>query len=782
LSVVGTKVLRDLWVNRARSLLIVLAITIGVSAFGLMLGGSIVLEDNLRRVYAATDPAHAILDLPPFDQDLVAQLGALPYVEDVQARLSAQIRLKTAEGRWVNLDLATLPDPGSISIDRLTPALPLPDGSILFEESLQEIAAVGDNATIQTLNGDEHMLTVAGYVNDLSILPAGISLSGAGYISPQTAAMLGLPAAYNRLYVRFKDVAGRADIERQLTSLTDYLEGQGIHVFSARVPQPGKYVLGDNMTSVLFILQSLGLLTLVLSALLVTSVMSAVIAQQIPQIGIFKSLGARLGQLTGLYLQEVLAFGLVALALAIPLGAVGAYFVAGGVAATLNFHVPHFYLPLPTALLQAASALLVPLLAALVPILDGARLTIQEAISSYKPGDFARLGPVDRLLGGLPQLVKISLRNAFHRKGRIALAFAALTLAGAMFIAVLGIRRSLGDAVRDIQGSLNYDAGVSLDRPYPVEQIRTEALKVRGVTAAETWLIADGRLVFAPDHLSGSVVIQGVPPDTTMARPGVITGRWLQPGDEYALFVNSDFMALSPDLKVGSKLDLRLNGSDHEWTIVGVSARSILPAAYAHYDDVAAVTGSPDVANRAVVSTESSAPEYQSRVQSDLTAALDRAGLHVIRAETTTESKQAAGSQLDSIIILLLSMVILVAVVGGLGLAITMGLNVLERTREIGVLRSLGAPNGAVRRMVIVEGLVIGLLSWAAAAPLSVPLAIYLGNSLGLSLLARPLDYAFSVPGALIWLALVTAISVIASALPARNAARLTVRTALAYE
>ena len=147
-----------------------------------------------------------------------------------------------------------------------------------------------------------------------------------------------------------------------------------------------------------------------------------------------------------------------------------------------------------------------------------------------------------------------------------------------------------------------------------------------------------------------------------------------------------------------------------------------------------------------------------------------------------SEKKESSAAQLDSMIVLLMSMMILVALVGGLGLAITMSLNVMERTREIGILRSLGAQNGMVRRVVVVEALVIGLASWMAAIPLSVPLAVFLGNALGMSLLARPLDYIFSVPGLLLWLGLVIAISVLASALPAQNAARLTIRDAIAYE
>jgi putative ABC transport system permease protein len=782
MSVRTTKILRDLWVNKARSLLIVLAVTVGVAAFGLMISGSIVLEQNLNDAYAATNPAHTILTLPAFDDALVSKVRGLSYVQDAQARRLTRARLETTPGQWLSLDLATVSDFQAISINRLTPVIGAPLGSILLEGSLQSKAKLGDEVKLQMLNGDEHTLKVAGFVNDLSSLPAGISLIGEGYVSAATARALDLPMEYNRLYVRFKGKLSRADVERDLTALTSYLAEQGQAVLSAPVPPPDKYVLGENMTSVLFILQSLGLLTLVLSALLVTSVMSAVIAQQIPQIGILKSLGARWPQMTAMYFQQVLAFGLVALALAITLGQVGAYFLAHGIASTLNFHVTHFYLPWLTVLLQAVSALLVPLVASSIPIATGASITIREALSSFNAGDSAQMGLLGRWFSNLPQLANISVRNAFRRPGRLALTFAALTLAGAMFIAILGIRQSLHQAVVEIQRNFNYDVGVTFDRPYPVRQIKAEALKVDGVSAVETWAIADGRLVFEADRLSGSVVMQGVPADTGMAAPGVVRGRWLETKDSYALFVNSDFLALAPDLNVGSKVKLRIGDMEREWTIVGVSARAIVPAAYAHYDDIAAMTGWNDLANSLVLDTVSSAPDYQSRVQSDLAQRLDQAGLHITSLDTTTEKKETSAAQLDSMIVLLMSMMILVALVGGLGLAITMSLNVLERTREIGILRSLGAQSGVVRRVVIVEALVIGLASWMAAIPLSIPLAVFLGNTLGISLLARPLEYIFSVPALLLWLGMVIAIAVMASALPAQNAARLTIRDAIAYE
>jgi len=110
-----------------------------------------------------------------------------------------------------------------------------------------------------------------------------------------------------------------------------------------------------------------------------------------------------------------------------------------------------------------------------------------------------------------------------------------------------------------------------------------------------------------------------------------------------------------------------------------------------------------------------------------------------------------------------------------------MGLNVLERTREIGILRSLGAKSGVVRRMVILEGVATSLVSFVLAIPLSVPISLALGRAVGQELLMHPLDYAFSGIATLLWLGIVTIIAVVASLLPANGAANLTIRETLAY-
>jgi putative ABC transport system permease protein len=139
-------------------------------------------------------------------------------------------------------------------------------------------------------------------------------------------------------------------------------------------------------------------------------------------------------------------------------------------------------------------------------------------------------------------------------------------------------------------------------------------------------------------------------------------------------------------------------------------------------------------------------------------------------------------TMIDTIIALLVVMSIVIAAVGGLGLMGTMSMNVMERTKEIAVMRSFGASDKAVLRLVLVEGVLIGLISWLLGIIFAFPITILLNNLIGTTLMRSPLDFVLSLDGFFIWFIIVVVISALASALPARNASRMTIREALAYE
>jgi putative ABC transport system permease protein len=124
----------------------------------------------------------------------------------------------------------------------------------------------------------------------------------------------------------------------------------------------------------------------------------------------------------------------------------------------------------------------------------------------------------------------------------------------------------------------------------------------------------------------------------------------------------------------------------------------------------------------------------------------------------------------------------IIAAVVGLGLATTMSLNVMERRRELGVLRALGASPSVVIGIIVAEGMVIGVMSWILAALAAWPLSRVAGNFLTFLIFKSRLDSVFELQGLWIWLAFSVLAAGAASLLPARSAAKLTVREAPAYE
>jgi len=160
----------------------------------------------------------------------------------------------------------------------------------------------------------------------------------------------------------------------------------------------------------------------------------------------------------------------------------------------------------------------------------------------------------------------------------------------------------------------------------------------------------------------------------------------------------------------------------------------------------------------------------------------DSRGLRVSSVETIASIRENIENQFLVIVIFLAIMAVLIAIVGGLGLMGTMSINVLERTREIGVMRAVGASDIAVLKIFLVEGLFIGLLSWLIGAILSLPISRLLSDMVGVAFMEAPLSYTFSAGGALLWLGIVLILAAVASFLPAWNASRLTVREVLAYE
>jgi putative ABC transport system permease protein len=204
--------------------------------------------------------------------------------------------------------------------------------------------------------------------------------------------------------------------------------------------------------------------------------------------------------------------------------------------------------------------------------------------------------------------------------------------------------------------------------------------------------------------------------------------------------------------------------------------------AYANKDYFAREVREMGTTSTLNVITQYHTQQFQERVAQSLEEHFRSVGLEVSSSTTSEAEKAQSQTQFGIITSLLMIMAVLIAVVGGLGLMGTMSMNVLERTREIGVMRAIGASDGSILSIVITEGILIGMISWTLGATIAWPISKFLSDQVGIIFLGTPFSYMYSVFGSLLWLAIAIVLAAIASFLPAWNASRLTVRDVLAYE
>jgi len=812
------KVIRDIWDHKARTLLVVLAVAVGVFAFGSMFITREVLVENMNQGFTSSNPATITISLRPFDESLLRTARTFPYVEEVAARSTAQVQVWTGN-TWLPLTLIAVPDFEQLSVNTLTlesGTFNLQRRQILFErQSLPRIegAGIGDGVVIELPDNSQQRLVIAGTVHDFNAIPGSRAPLLTGYVSTDTLHLLGLPSDYTELLI-VTDPA--LTTNEQLTTVSrtfvDLLERYGHTVTGVTVTEPGKHWASDLIDATVLVMVILGLLALTLSGFLVINTITSILAQQKRQVGMMKAVGATTADITGIYLAMSGVYGALALLIALPVGVLLSRGMTRILADFLNVDVFMFQIPGWIIALQAGTALITPLIAAFIPVVRTSRITVREAVSDYGIGGVVRQGAIDRLITairGLPRPTLLSLRNTFRRKGRLALTLATLATAGAIFISVLNTRAAIIHEFNQIIAMFGYDVQVLLSEPQPVSRLEREAMQIEGVERVEGWGFASGTII-RPDGVAvepvptpahpgpqfsrrselrdtgeneGTDLLIFAPPlDTPFIKPTMVEGRWLQPGDNNVIVISSEVLNKEPYIKVGDMLNVRMRGAVRQMEVVGVVNLIGIEFAYAPFDYITRLQGAAGQSFAAIIGTTSSDPDYQSALARRIEEQFQEAGIQVSQTLTPSNLIGVVISQIDFFVLFMLFMALLLGLVGGLGLMSTMSLNVLERTREIGVMRAIGASNRDIRSVFLTEGVLIGLISFVISSLLSLPITYGFVTGIGLAFFNRPMTLVLTPLGFGGWLGIVLVLAAAASLLPANRAAQVSVRESLAYE
>ncbi len=645
----------------------------------------------------------------------------------------------------------------------------------------------GTNILVE-FGGRERRVLVDGVVYAHDVLSPEMGGEMTFYATPETAAWLtGREDGedYNRLHVRLETYSQEA-AQETAGRIKDRLERIELPVGGYEITDPNVHWMQEIVDAVLIILAVMGVLALGLSAFLIINTMNAIIAQQVWQIGVMKAVGATVFRVIDVYLATALIYGGLALLLAVPLGAVGANLTGAWLLDMFNVEFSTFQIQPSAIAIQAGVGVAVPVLAALVPVLGGARVTVRKAISTHGIGGGFGRGWLDRLIGqihGLPRLVTLGLRNTFRRKGRLTLTLVMLTFSGAMFTMVMSTGASFDSTIM-IMYEIGGEVAIELDRPGRVSRLIEIAEGVPGVTKAEVWNGHGATLSLTSSNgEEPAVSLRGVPPDSVMFSPRVISGRSLLPGDTNAVLINHR-LAEEEDIQVGDELTLNVDGEESEWRVVGsyLSVNSLTDEFFVPFDALARETGTWGQGSDVMIRSQAGDIESHQRLIKAVTDAFTAHHIEVNGSWSASKQWEETKSAFGVLIYLLLTMSVLTATVGGIGLMSTMSINVVERTREIGVMRAIGATSLAIVGVFVVEGVFVGALSWVLAIPLSIPAVRLFGDMIGEAILELPLDFVYSTQGLVLWLVIVVVLSALASLWPALRAAGVSVREALAYE
>ena len=789
MSVTWKKVWRDLTRNKARTVLAVLATAVGVFALGLTFGLSGVMRESMTEAHKAVLPDQITFYGGPFDQDAANLLLDEPDVVAVEGERNAMIRWKLeGEQDWRNGLLYTRHDyenQTTYFVQRVDGQWPA--GETLDVERLASDyfdIPTGSSVLIETAGGEAE-LPVAGVVREHMVFPPLWGGNAVFFSTSETANWVtGVNIEYTKLRVRIDDY-DEETVHATAQRMQDKLELQGYRVELYDITDPEVHWNQDLIDSSFLIWAVLGVMSLGLSGFLIVNTMTALITQQVWQIGVMKSVGATANQLVRTYLMTALIYGLLAVLIAVPLGAVGANWLAVFMLNLLNIEHATFHLDPGTVTLQILIGLSVPILAALIPIINGVRITAHKAMSRHGIGNGFGDCRFDRFIARVrrvPRPMALSLRNTFRRKARVALTLVTLVLSGVMFTMILTMDKSFAatiDAIFDLFGD---DVMVYMDQAYDPADLTAIAESLPGVVVAEV----SSHRVASTELESGQsiqVSLRGVPMDSKMFNPRIVSGSGLPFGDERAVLINSVF-AEENGVEVGDEVAFTILGSESTWRVAGVTldVDSSQFEFFVPFDVLANEISAEHLVHFVQLKIEQPGIESEKRIAETLSDRYEEHGYGTTGYWSLSEGRKQNVDMFGTLTYTLMSMAILAAVVGSIGLMSTMSINVVERLREIGVMRSVGASSPSIVAIFVTEGVLLGLISWLLAVPLSVPCAKLFTDVIGQTVVGFGLDFEYAVDGVIIWLSIVLVLSALASLWPALKATRVSVRETLAYE
>jgi putative ABC transport system permease protein len=784
------KALNDLWVNPSRTLLAIFALTIGLWGIGSILVSYVILKNDLNENFTRTDPFHVALTSKDFAKLDLATFRQRPEIESAEFRDLSFQRIEVFPNQWLPLWLFGLDDFENFNLTHVYSeegAKIPPHGAVLLERNGRLVSNLATGSIAHVRVGSKVLqVPIAGIDFDPAQAPATQDAFIYAYADKNTYSEISGEPANQRLIFRLRNVETKQDVQAATNIILADFRNHGFEIDSVNIPTPNQHPHQFQLNTLLAFQGSIGLLGFLMGAILVSQLIGAILAQQIRQIGVLKAIGATAGQVMSIYLFMVLILGVLASILAIPLAVLSGYAFAGFVAKILNFNILTKALPLWLYAGLITCGLVLPMLFALPALLKGVRVSVKNALSDYGINS-ATSNPrkATATQWPLPFGIQLALRNVLRRKKRLATTVATIALGVAIFSSGFNVRQSLFVFLEDTKNAMKYDVQLVLKEQVAREKALAPFHDLKNVLSIETWNGGRGRLQSSVVSTNNGIGIIALPYDTDLVKMDVIKGRWLQHSNDLEIVMNQVAAeGFGEPVEVGKQYPINLNGKQVQVRLVGIVKEFDVAKIYIDKEQYDKTANPEHLINSLMFVAQDRGYKQTVALKQDIEKALRQTDLNVFYVMSQAERAKIVYDHLNIILTLFTVLSSLVLVISTLGMAASTGTNIMERTREIGVMRAIGATPKIIYGLFVAEGAVVSIVGIALGLLLSLPLSFYASKFFGNLILGHgiSLPFAFSQIGFVITLAIILVFGWLASRIPARKAISISNREALSYE
>lgn len=773
----------DVTRRKGRTLIVVLSICIGV--FGLT--GINTFEFKIFDVFAHMQDHSRYPDIMfqvnHVDPALTQQLAALPDVQILQTQMQGSFQWHTATSS-IPITITAFQNPQWVELAgyELTSGHNAVSREIVMEtiDSALHPFALNDTIQIDTSHGPVS-LRVVGTASTAGLTQPKASHVAQAYMSLEGLASVLGSSQLNSIAVKVRNID---TVQNTVASITKIVQARHIVMSNVKVQSSVAQRMGASVVVAIFnIIRLLASGALLVSCFLIINTLTTLISEQVKIIGTMKALGGTRDIIFKSYFLTVLIYSMLGTLLGLGLGIAAGYETAIQFARLKAWDLGPFSLEPSIFLIGSAVGIGVPLLAALLPLLDGTRISVRAALSGYGigGGDSLRLRSWQRLIAermaGMPQTVWLGLRGTFRKRSRAIGTIAALSVAGTAFLAILSVVYSIDQVL--IHSYADFDCNVVMDvKPQAFAPLRQRVAAVAGVQQVERVITTGVTTQW------GQLGLFGLDASTRLYHKQLSGGRWFAPSERNVALLSDDLVRLT-GLTIGKPLTFTDDtGHATTWTIIGtVSAteNSIFSSGVVitSADNVNLLRGDPeDSANQLYIQASNQNPLAIQQLVNLLNATMQ--AQEAAPAQSVQQAIAASESSAFGLFLLFYVTAIGVGLAGVLGLYNTLMSSVLERQREIGIWRSMGASNGQVALVFWIESFALAVLGWLFGAIVGIPAAYGFVSLVAQWLFRIPFAFNAWLLGEMLLAMLIVA--TLASIIPAARASSVRIAEILRYE